>query len=493
MNHLKQLAGQTVIYGLSINIYRLLNYLVVPLHTNLIIDTAKYGVITNLYGYAAILLALLTYGMETGYFRFSSKYKNREDVYSSIIVSLFFTSGLFIFLMYLYSGQIANFIQYPQNPEYIRWFGIIIGLDAFTSIPMAKLRKLGRPLKFAFVNLISIIVYIIINVFFLWLVPAIIESNPDSFLKEYYDPEELVKYVFIANIFQSIVKTLLLSKEIFDVKLVFNWKLFREILRYSWPILFVSFFGLLSQNIEKVIMPFLIPNREVAAEMLGIYGACFKLGAFIVLFNQMFRYAADPFFFSKENETNAKDIYADVMKYFVLFSVVIFLVVSVYLDIFKFIIGSDYWAGLEIVPIILLANVFQGILYNLSFWYKLTDKTKYGLLISFIGALIVIVLNIILVPKIGYVGSAIGYFSSFFIMSIISYFIGRKHYKINYETGKILLFIGGAILIFGITRFINLQHLVFNYIIKSLLLLFYIFAIYKTEYKNLKNIIRTGK
>ena len=421
MNPLKQLAGQTAIYGLSSIVGRLLNYLLVPLYTRYFIP-AEYGVVTELYAYVAFLVIILTYGLETAFFRFSQKKYDKDLVYSTSLISLIISSILFVFIMISSQQTIANWLEYPQNPEYVMWFALIIGLDAVSSISFAKLREQEQAARFALVRLVNIFINIGLNLFFIIYCPYALENGlpTTDFVNSVYDPSIGVGYIFIANLFASVVTILMLLPEMIKSSWNFNSALWKKMMWYALPLFVAGLAGMTNETIDRILLKQLLPEGVDKMAAIGIYGAFYKISIIMILFIQTFRFAAEPFFFSQEKQHNSRKIYADVLKYFTILASLIFLVVMLYIDVVKHFIGSSFHSesGIKIVPILLLANLFLGIYYNLSVWYKLTDKTAYGAILSVFGALITLVLNILLIPAIGFVGSAwatLGcYFSIFF-------------------------------------------------------------------------------
>ncbi|MCK5171419.1 MAG: oligosaccharide flippase family protein, partial [Bacteroidales bacterium] len=365
MNQIKKLAGQTVIYGFGTIAPRLLNFLLLtPFYTR-IFEQKEYGVFTELYAYIVFLLVILTYGMETGFFRFSKSEKDFSKVYSTSLISLFITSATFVILSNIFSSNIAILLDYEHNVEFIRWFCIIVSIDAFTAIPFAKLRYLGKAKKFGILKIINVSVNIGFNLFFFLLLPEIIELNPESVYKIFYNPELGVGYVFIANLIASVVTLVLLLPEIFDAKINFDLNLLKRILIYSFPLLIVGIAGTINEVLDKILMKHLVLDPSTAMEQVGVYGANYKMAVLMTLFIQMFRYAAEPYFFSRMDDKDAKVQYATIMKLFIIFGLIIFLGVVLYIDIVKYFIGEEFRAGLKIVPIILLANLFLGIIFNL--------------------------------------------------------------------------------------------------------------------------------
>ncbi len=447
MKPLKKLAGQTAVYGMGTIVPRLLNYLLLtPFYTRIFVE-GQYGVVTELYAYVAFLLVLLTYGMETSYFRFAESEKNKDGVFTTTLSALFVTSSLFIVLALWFSNDIAALIRYPNHPEYIIYFAIIVGIDAFSAIPFARLRQQNRAFRFAWIKIINVVTNISFNFFFLVFCPWFLKTNPDSSLSLIYNADIGVGYAFISNLIASVVTLILLLPDIFKIKYSFDRKLLIRMLSYGFPLLLVGVFGMINEVSDKVLFKFLLSVPENVADkdnyilgQLGVYGANYRLAVLMTLFIQMFRYAAEPFFFSHAREENAKRLYASVMKYFIIFCLLIFLSVTLFIDIFKYFIGPDFRSGLGIVPIILLANLMLGIFYNLSVWYKLTDKTKYGAMIAFGGAIITVVLNVLLVPKYGYTGAAWAHLACYFSMVVLSFIVGRKFYPIVYDLRNIFLY-----------------------------------------------------
>ncbi len=443
MNHVKQLAGQTAVYGMGIVLPRVLNYLLLtPFYTR-IFSRAEYGMFTELYAYVVFLMVILTYGLETGLFRFADSRDNRDDVYKTTLVSIIVTSAIFIFVMLLSARRIASFIGYSGHVEYITLLGLIVGLDALSAIPFAKIRLDNHPRRYAIIRIVEVSVNLLANGFFLlW---ARHHYMDNAFAAKVYKPEIGIGYVLICNLIATAVKTLMLAKEIFYFKGRFYLALWRTIIAYCLPLLIAGLAGTVNETIDRVMIRHLIPEAQHPLEQLGVYGANYKLAVLMTLFIQMFRYAAEPFFFSKKNELDARTIYADVMKYFVFTCVVIFLMVVLYMDIFKYFIGSQFRTGLDIVPIVLIGNLLMGIFFNLSIWYKLQNLTRFGAYLVIIGAILTFVINYFYIPVYGYMASAWGHFVSYMVMVVLSYLLGRKYYRINYNLKNI-----GTVLIVGL-------------------------------------------
>jgi O-antigen/teichoic acid export membrane protein len=435
---IRNLVGQTAIYGLPTIIGRLLNYLLVPLYTRLFVPS-EYGVVTELYAWIAFFMVIVTYGMETAFFRFVSKEKNNPNVFSTAI-SMLLTSSIALFgLAFLFREHLASAIGYANNPEYMVWFALILALDAICVIPFASLRNQERPIRFAFLKTVNIATNIGFNLFFLILCPIILRNNPDSILQIIYRPEIGVGYIFMSNLLASLTTALLLLPEFLKTRFNFDKKLAKNMLVYALPVMIWGMAGIVNETFDRIFMKFLISDSSIAMDQVGIYGACYKVAILMTLFIQAFRFAADPFFFKQAENRNAPEVYAKVMRYFVLACLMIFLFCTLFLNDIMLIVGPDFREGAVIVPILLMANLFLGVYYNLSVWYKITDKTKYGAYISMIGAGITISLNILLVPVFGYIGAAWATLTCYVVIVLISYWWGQRHFPIPYPV-RILAF-----------------------------------------------------
>lgn len=454
-NEVKKLAGQTAIYGGTTVLSRLLNYLLVPLHTYLFSNAADYGVVGELYAWTSLFIVILTYGMETAFFRFSQDEGVKDRVYSTVVGSLLVTSTLFIVLCSVFAQPIADWLRYPAHPEYVRWFSVIIGVDALTSIFFAHLRFLNKALRFAAVKLTNILVNVLLNLFFLLLCPWLLTKNPDSaFVNAIYNPEIGVGYIFIANLVASVVTLLMLFPGILKQKFVFDWALWKKMFRYAFPLLIFGLAGIVNETMDRV----LIKRLSLAAEpqaSVGIYSACYKISILMTIVIQAFKYAAEPFFFRKAKDKDAKETYAEVMTLFVLVCSVIFTGIMLYMDIVQYFVGETYRVGLPIVPILLMANLFLGIFYNLSIWYKLTGQTKFGAYIAIFGAVITLVLNWLLIPRFDYMGAAWTTFACYLSMMVVSYLLGQKYYHVDYDLKRILFYLFFAVAVYGLSVGVN--------------------------------------
>ena len=487
MSTLKKLASQTAVYGLSSILGRLLNYLLVPLYTNIFLPE-EYGVVTELYAYVAFFAVILTYGMETAFFRYSQKDDvNQNKVYEKSLISIIITTAFFLLIGFLMTNKIAEFLKYDKFEWYIQCFMLVLAIDAITAIPFARLRAQNKALKFASIRLVNIFVNIALNIFFLVLCPMW-QSSYAELIKYFYDPNMGVGYIFIANLIASIVTLILLLPQ-FKLKFEFDKSLWKDLLKYAIPLLFVGLAGMINETADRVMLKYLLPNGTNVMAQTGIYGACYKISIIMTIFIQTFKYAAEPFFFSHAKNKGAEQLYADVMKYFVIACAVIFLATLLYLDIVKFFVGEKYWEGLPIVPILLLANWFLGIYFNLTVWYKLTNKTSYGAAISLFGAGLTIVCNIILIPKLGYYGAAWTTLICYAGMMILSYYQGQKHFPINYDLKKLLSYIFFAIFLYLFSRLFEHMEVAYKLIINTILLCLFIFTAYYFEKVKLNNLI----
>jgi len=473
---MKRLARETAVYGLSSIVGRFLNWLLVPMYTRVLADTADYGVVTNLYGWTALLLVILTYGMETGFFRFINKKEteNLLEVYATTLFSLLCSSGLFILLLWIFLSPVSNGLGYGNHPEFISLMGTIVAVDAFCSIPFAYLRYAGRAYRFAGLKLFNIFLNILLNIFFLVICPWLYAHNPST-IDWFYNPHYGVGYVFVANAFTTLITLCMLYPELkLGFQTRFNPLLLKQIIRYSFPILILGIAGIFNQTADKILFPFLFEDKAYAASQLGIYGACFKIAVVMVMFIQAFRYAYEPFIFAKNKSGNNQTAYAQAMKYFIIFSLVIFLGVMFYLDVLKYFVSEDYYPGLRVVPIVMLGELFFGIYFNLSFWYKLIDQTQWGAYFSIIGCVVTVTIILIFGPSYGYMACAWASFCCNLLMMFLSYFIGQKKFPIQYDLRSAFIYfaLAGLLYIAGMTPSISSEIIRLTY--RTILLLLFI-------------------
>ena len=439
---MKGLAKDTAIYGLSSILGRILNWLLVPYYTRILEGTGEYGIVSNIYAWTALLLVILTYGLETGFFRFINKKDeaNPQRIYTTTLYSIAFTSSVFIIFCLLFLNPISGILGYCNHPEYIGIMACVVAVDAICCIPFAYLRYQRKAFRFAIIKLINISLNIFLNIFFLSFCPMLNESHP-GLIRWFYRPEYGVGYVFVANAFTTAITFLLLMPEIATaMRQKFDFERLKKILRYSAPILVLGVAGIFNQTADKILFPFLFEDRDYADSQLGIYSACFKIAVIMVMFIQAFRYAYEPFIFSKHKETDNKKSYSEAMKYFIIFSLLIFLGVMFYIDIIKRLIDEKYHSGLHVVPIVMLGELFFGVYYNLSIWYKLTDKTHWGAWFSIAGCILTVAIIIGFVPHYGFIACAWAIFAGNLLMMLLSYFIGQKKFPIAYNLRSALFF-----------------------------------------------------
>jgi len=486
LNPLKQLAGQTAIYGLPTILGRLLNYLLVPLYTYQF-ATSEYGVVTEMYAYVSLFAVILTYGMETAFFRYSQTEDDKGKVYGTSVLSLIITSAVFITISMIFARPVASRMGYAEHTEYIRWFVLVLAFDALSAIPFARLRELNKAGQFALIKSINIVINLGLNLFFILLCPYLLKSSGNGFILTLihfvYNPEVGVGYIFISNLIASGVTLLLLLPVILDIKLTFNKPLWKRMIKYALPIMIFGMAGIVNETFDRILLKHLLPGSDMKYNMsqLGIYGACYKISILMTLFIQTFKYAAEPFFFNQSKNTNAKLLYAQVMKYFVMVCCFIFLAVMMYIDVVMFFVGREYRVGQPVVPILLLANLFLGVFYNLSIWYKLTGQTIWGAYISIFGAVLTLILNFWLVPIIGYMGAAWATFICYGFMMVASYIVGQKYYPINYNVKKLLGFFGLSILFYFVSILMHFENHILHLTINTFILLLYVFILFMIE------------
>ena len=452
MANMKSLAKDTAIYGLSSILGRFLNYLLVPLYTTqLSAASGGYGVITNMYAYTALILVLLTFGMETTFFRFANKEgEDPQKVYSTILTAVGFTSLVFIALIFTFITPLSDVMGYAEHPSYIWVMAITVAIDAFQCIPFAYLRYKKRPIKFAVLKMLFIVINILLNLVFFLVLPKLYADYPDV-IGNIYDPSVGVGYAFYINLACTGMITFCFYKELTGFKYAFDAALMKRMLQYSWPILVLGIAGILNQTADKILFPYIYKAGN-AHEQLGIYSAASKIAMIMAMITQAFRYAYEPFVFGKAKDKDNRDTYAKAMKFFIIFTLLAFLVVMGYIDILKFLIGKDYWNGIGVIPIVMAAEIMMGIYFNLSFWYKLIDKTIWGAWFSGIGCAVLIAINVIFVPQYGYLACAWAGFAGYGTAMTLSYFVGQKYYPIKYDLSGIGKYVALALICFVIMK-----------------------------------------
>ncbi|MCU0460494.1 MAG: oligosaccharide flippase family protein [Bacteroidales bacterium] len=480
MNEVRTLAKQTAVYGFGTIIPRFLNYAIFAFFYTRIFKQAEYGVVTELYAWMAILLIVLTYGMETGFFRFAQNKENYEKVYSTSIISLFSTSVLFLLFVWVFIGPVSSVLNYPDHHDFVLMTAAIMAIDAFCAIPFARLRKENRPGIFSIIKVANVAINIVTVLFLLIAAPKIWQ-NSDGWFRKIYDPGYRVGYVFVANLIASVSTLLMLLPFILKAKPVFDKKIWQRMIIYSFPLLIAGLGGSLNDVLDKVILRRILGN-ETGLETVGVYGAGYKVAVLMALFIQMFRFAAEPFFFERAKKENAKETYAFVMKYFVIAMLLVFLGLNMYIKGFKFIIGPNFRESLIVVPIVSMGYLLYGIYINHSIWYKLNDLTRFGIYITLIGAVITVLINVFLIPVYGYMASAWAHVASYGAMIIMSFIFASRHYRIEYRMGKLIPYFLLATGFVILARLFNYKNTAIEIAVNTLMIIiFIIYAQYKDK------------
>ncbi len=478
----KSLVSDIMIYGASSIVGRFINYLLVPLYVAVMpAQSGSYGVVTNMYAIIALLLVVLTYGMETGFFYFANKHKEVADrVFSTILIALGISSAIFVGLALYNSQAVSTWLGYQEHPSHLNMMLVVVALDAFMSILFANLRFRGKAIKFASLRLFFVLANIIFNVFLLVWAPKLQVIFPD--LMSWYSYKDLEGYVFLANLLATSLQMFFFIPELKRLKYVFDWQLFKEIFSYSFPVLILGVAGVMSQSFDKIIFPKVYPDTKEGTVQLGIYGAATKIAMIMAMCTQAFRYAYEPFVFAKNKDgQKGKSIYAEVMKFFIIFTILGFLGVVFYLDIIKFIIKPDYWSGLEVVPIVMLTEIFIGVYFNLAYWYKLIGKTIWGALFSIIGCVIIVGINLYFIPIYGYMACAWAGFIGYFIIMVLSYIVGQTKNPIKYDLKRIGIYVGLAAILYGLGMYIEIEHILLRMIYRTILIFIYLCVIIKLD------------
>lgn len=492
MSGIRSLVKDTAIYGLSSIIGRFLNWCLVPLYTNLFAQE-QYGIVTYIYAWVALLLTLLTYGMETGFFRFANKHGKYapETVYTTALSSLLSTSVLFSVLVCIFADPIARYADCGSHPEYFVMMGITVAVDAFASLPFAYLRFKKRPVRFATVRLVSIGLNIGLNLFFLLLCPLLQKFAPG--VMGWYDADFGIGFIFLSNLLSSVVTLFMLLPELRVAHWSFSGALLKLMLSYSWPLLILGLAGVLNQSVATLLFPKIcdLPPDE-AMTQLGIYNANFKIAIIMVMFTQAFRFAFEPFIFARAGESDDPEAklktYADATKYFLVAGLFIFLGVMFFLPILRYFISPAYFEGLKVVPIVMTAELFFGIFFNLSLWYKLTDRTIWGTYLSLGGLFVTIILNVLLVPRFGYMGCAWASFACYGVMMVTSYLVGQKYYPIPYQLGRMAGYVMLTAVFYLASEALASDSEIINYVLRTCLLVIFCYAVCRQE--GIKKLVR---
>jgi O-antigen/teichoic acid export membrane protein len=483
----KSLFKQTAIYGLATVLPRMFSFILVPLYTDPnVLNVEEYGEVSIIFSWLVFFNVILSYGMETSFFRFFSK-EDHKNVVSTSTISIFWSSIAFLVVALLGRNYLAQASKI--DVEFIVYTIWILVLDALVIIPFSKLRAEKRPMFYALIKVGNVALNLFLNLFFLLWLPKLAESSPDSFISTIYFENFQIGYIFVANIIASLATFAILSPSYFKTNWHFDKVLWKKMMQYSLPVMIAGIAFAINETFDRILLDYILPE-DIAKTEIGAYSACYKLALFMTLFATAFRLGIEPFFFSHSSNENATKTYAQITKYFVIFGSIILLVVVVFADILKMLIIRDasYWEAMKVVPLIILANFFLGIYNNLSVWYKLTDKTKMGMYISIVGAIITLALNFLLIPIWSYMGSAIATISAYGTMMLISYYLGNKYYPIPYDMKKILGYLGLAILLSGLSFYIEIFRE--TYIFGILAILFFGYFIYRNEKEILLRIIR---
>jgi len=477
LSTLNRFFKDTIIYGIAAVLPRVINFLLVRVHTDAL-PADNYAINSDFYIWAALFAVLLSFGMETAFFRFYNTEKKKDALVSTAFISMLISSLVFVIVIFVFFDFFQNFFDFKNNLLRLKLFAGILALDTISMVPFAYLRVSNRPIRYAVIKLINVGVIVIINLLFLKFIPNFLELGEDlpDIIEENYANVAKVNYIFIANLFGSAISFLLLIPYLLKFKFKFDVVLLKKIVSYSWPIMLAGLAYVINENLDKFLIKRLIGDAE-----MGIYSACYKLAIFMNLYIMAFRLGAEPFFFNQADKKNAKETYAKIMNYFVIIGALVLIGIVAYIDILKHFINPNYWGALAIVPIVLLANLFLGIYYNLSIWYKLTDRTRFGMYFSIIGAIITIILNLWLIPIIGIMASAYATLIAYGSMTIVSYLVGKKYYPVNYDIQKMAIYLITSIVI----CIISFNYFRANFWISTLLIITFSGIIYWNEKKEL--------
>ncbi|ESU24212.1 polysaccharide biosynthesis protein [Flavobacterium enshiense DK69] len=486
MSLYKNLFKQTFIYGIATVLPRMLSFLLVRLYTDLM-PRSEYGEVTVVLSWMVFFNVILSYGMETAFFRFYNKEENKKSVIETTTISIFWTSISFLSIALLFRNTLANWAGVEiQYVTYAIW---ILVFDALAIIPFSKLRATQRPMKYAVIKIGNVVVNLGLNIFFLLVLPKLAQSDPESFWSSIFIYDFQVGYIFVANLIASLATLLVFLPDYIFLKWHFNISLWKNMMHYGWPILFAGLAFGINEHFDKILLEKLLP-QNIALSEVGAYSACYKLGLFMVLFRTAYTLGIEPFFFSHAGNENAPQTYATVTKYFVIFGSLILLCVVVFADVLKVILigNPEYWEAMKVVPLIILANFFLGIYTNLSVWYKLIDKTQVGAYISVLGAIVTLALNFLLIPKFSYMGSAIATLAAYGSMMAISYYLGNKHYPIPYDKKRIFGYLGVSTLLSGLSFYVDVFRE--SYIFGIVAILIFTYFIYHNEKETLLRVMR---
>jgi len=490
-NPLKKLAGQTAIYGLGTILPRFLNYLLTPVLTYAF-TKAEYGINGELYAYISFLNIIFTYGMETTFFNFYSKNENKFEVYNTTLLTLLCSSLVMGVLLLLFASPIAESLSTPNStylPQFITWCVLIIMSDAMMAIPFARLRTDNKPMLFSLLKLSNVIINAGLTVFFVVVCKKAYENEEANFFSAIYNPDIGVGYAFLANLIANGVTLLLLGRQFAILEFKINKELLKQILYYTWPLIILGLAGMVNETLDRIILKKLLPDKDMAQEAQGVYSACYKVAILMTIFIQAFRFAAEPFFFNQAKEKDSKKTYAMVMKYFVIFCAFLFLATMMNLEWIKYFIGEQFREGLKVVPILLLANLCLGVVYNLSIWYKLSSKTRFGAVIAIIGAIVTISVNVIFIPEFSYMACAWATLAAYGTMMVVSYLLGQKYFPVKYNLRAMTVYLVIALGFYFLSfTWSEISSEAAKLALNNLLVLLFAWLFYKLEFSNLKNI-----
>jgi O-antigen/teichoic acid export membrane protein len=482
MAEARSLIKDSTIYGGSTILVRMVNWLLTTLFTYTLAES-EFGMMTNLYAYVAVIIVILTFGMETGFFRFVSqteKYKS-HTVYATSLINVTAIVCLFLVIFLGFFNHVRNLIWSPEIPGlYIKLIIIILSLDTISAIPFAYLRYKKRPIRFGFLKILNVVLYTLFCVFFLIVCPWINKHNP-HLISWFWRDNFNLGYVFISNLLATGIQTAFLFSDVTGFKYIFDGKLAKKMFGYCFPLMLMGLAGMSNQVVDKLVFPAVYPDTDNTFSELGVYGACFKIALIMMMFTQAFRYAYEPFVFEKSKDKNATQSYAVVMKYFVILGLLVFLVTMFYLDIIKYFISPRYFAALPVVPIVLMGELFFAVYFNLSIWYKLTDKTYWGTIFSVMGFVLIIILNIVFIPKYSYMACAWASFAGNGLIMILSYIVGQKYYPVKYDLKSLFLYLGVAMLLYCIAIFVPIENIGLRLAFRTFLIGIYLLLLVKRD------------
>lgn len=482
MSALKRFFKDTIIYGIAAVLPRVINFLLVKVHTDAL-PKSNYAENTNFYIWAALFSVVLTFGMETSFFRFYKTESKKDRLISTAFTALLAATMIFFAASMVFSEELIHLFDFQNNPLQFKLFVTILAIDTLCVIPFAFLRASNRPIKYTAIKLLNVAVIVGINLIFLKFIPEAIEkgNSVPEFLIKTYQSTYIVNFIFIANTVGSLLSFALLTPYLFRFKWKFNFDLLKKMLSYGWPIAIAGVAYVINENLDKILI-----GKLIDKDTMGVYAACYKLAIFMNLYIMAFRLGAEPFFFNHSDQSNAKETYARILNYFIIIGSLVFVGIVVFIDVLKKpFINENYWEAIAIVPIILLANLFLGIYHNLAVWYKLTDKTKFGMYFSIIGAIITVVLNLVFIPIIGFMAAAWATLAAYGTMMLLSYFTGKKYYRVPYNLKKSLRYLIAAIVI----SFISFEYFRENYAVSALLVIAFGSLIFWNERRDIKTLL----